>query len=611
MSMSYSVSLPKKCCSIWPSGHGYQPVPEQEPSVSMGTRAQSTIKYDGTIKVFHLSMAGFANITTEMGIIHKNYNKFTEQSKFLTPYIVNQLLQQRSTEYATLTWLVGQIYGNKYDKSQEDIVRLKLEELKEEMLILEKLASIEYARFSLPDIIPNPTFNKVYSLRPNPGENIRNESSSRSGSVRLKGEARYNKVWAFYGLYILDTSDPEHAYFSISNLPVDKNGFVDPREIIKRNLLTLSNYETFWKTHLDTRDFSGVPDSSVSNIGDDLEASLAIFKKFCKATGIVKPVDRRKVVPKQIEQHKQHKQSEQRVVISEHIKILEDAVKIAADKIRYAIGQLRVSASKVSDARAEFESTANLAYKAEEKYNKLLTRITTRFVSKISEPALREYESAEAIWQQAKIDLQLAKESDVLASKTAQQVEILASEFIIAAIKKCIDDIIFSSKEQSDLKKILKNIIMSNKLKNILKTGILNKKISSNQIILFFSGLEYKELGIADPACCVVKPLQDPRGVDNTMQLDTQELNDSSFVPPPLFEDILDFIEKKLYPPMASSSPSSPSSLIDDKRRRTSVASSTTLASPWSGGTKRKRRMRIYSRKRHARRRRYTRRRSR
>jgi hypothetical protein len=592
--MNYSVSLPKKCCSIWPSGHGYQPVPEQEPSVSMGTRAQSTIKYDGTIKVFQLSMAGLANVTTEMGIIHKNYNKFTEQSKFLTPYIVNQLLQQRSTEYATLTWLVGQIYGNKYDKSQKDIVQLKLEELKEEMLILEKLASIEYARYSPPTVIPNPTFNKVYSLRPNPGENIRNESSSRSNSVRLKGQARYNKVWAFYGLYILDTSDPEHAYFSISNLPVDENDFVDPREIIKRNLLTLSNYETFWKPHLDTRDFSGVPDTSVSNIGDDLEASVAIFKKFCKATVIVKPVDRRKVVPKQREQR------EQRVVISEHIKILQDAVKIAADKIRYAIGQLRVSASKVSDARAEFESTANLAYKAEEKYNKLLTRITTRFVSKISEPALREYESAEAIWQQAKIDLQLAKTNDGLAVENAQQVEILASEFIIAAIKKCIDDIIFSfsSEEHTELKKILKNIIMSNKLKNILKTGIFNKKISSNQIILFFSGLEYKELGIADPACCVAKPLQDPLGVDNTMQIDTQELNDPSFMRPPLFEDILNFIEKKLYPPMVT-----PSS-ISNKRSRTTLASvsSPSRASRWGGGTKRKRRMR---------RRRYTRRRSR
>ena len=623
MSMSYSVSLPKKCCSIWPSGHGYQPVSEQEQTVSMRTRAQSTIKYDGSLKVFHLSMAGLANVTTEMGIIYKNFDKLAQTGKYLTRDIV-ELLQRRSTEYATLTWLVHKIYRDKTDKTdkcQENMVRLKLEELLEEMLILEKLANIQYEPSSLPDIIPNPTFNKVYSLKPNPDENIRRDDPHptlgqvRSGSIRLRGDRKYNKFWAFYGLYILDTSDPEHAYFSISNLPVDKNGFVDPREIIKRNLLTRSNYETFWKTHLDTRDFSGVPDSSVSNIGDDLEASLAIFKKFCKATGIVKPVvDKRKVVPKQIEQHKQHKQREQReqrVVISEHIKILEDAVKIAADKIRYAIGQLRVSASKVSDARAEFESTANLAYKAEEKYNKLLTRITTRFVSKISEPALREYESAEAIWQQAKIDLQLAKESDVLASKTAQQVENSASEFIIAAIKKCIDDIIFSSKEQSDLKKILKNIIMSNKLKNILKTGILNKKISSNQIILFFSGLEYKELGIADPACCVVKPLQDPRGVDNTMQLDTQELNDSSFVPPPLFEDILDFIEKKLYPPMASSSPSSSSSLIDDKRRRTSVASSTTLASPWSGGTKRKRRMRIYSRKRHARRRRYTRRRSR
>ena len=597
--------MSKKCCSIWLSGHGYQPVSQQGLSVSMATRGQSQINPNGLLDVFHLSMAGLANVTTEMGIIYKKFEKLKQKGEFLTPDIV-KLLEDRSTEYATLTWLVNKIYNNQYNKCDENMVRLKLEQLVEEILVLEQLASIKYAKFSPPDITENPHSNKVYSLKPNPGENIRNESSNRSNYVRLKGEPRYNKVWAFYGLYILDTSDPEHEGFSISNLPVDKNGFVDPQEIIKKNLLTRENY-TKWKHYLDARDFSGVPDSYVSNIGDDLEASVAIFKKFCEDTGIVYSVRSRKVV---------------HPIIAEHIETLRSNVTLAADTIRGAIRQLHESANIVSDVKAEFKRTADAAYKAEEKYYALLSRVatsatTTRLFSQVSQPAtLREYESAEIKWNEAKTALEDAKAKDTLASENAQQVENRVSEDIIAAIKKCIDDIILSSEEHTELKKILKNIIMSNKLKNILKTAIFNKKISLNQIILFFSGLEYQELGIADPACFVAKPLENPLAVDNTMQLDTQQLDESSFVLPPLFEDILDFIKKKLYHPMASpkrmhSSVASVASVASrsssNKRRRSSVAS---VDNPWSGGTKRKRRTRIYSRKRHTRRRRYTRRRA-
>jgi hypothetical protein len=205
----------------------------------MATRGRSQITPNGLLDVFHLSMAGLANVTTEMGIIYQNFDKLTKKGKYLKPEIV-ELLYHRSTEYATLTWLVQKIYRDKTDetdKCQENMVRLKLKELKEEMLILEKLASIRYARYSRPTIIPNPTFNKVYSLKPNPGENTRRDDrhpklgTVRSNDIRTMGHPPYNKLWAFYGLYFLDTSDVEHAYFSISKLPVDQNGFVDPREI--------------------------------------------------------------------------------------------------------------------------------------------------------------------------------------------------------------------------------------------------------------------------------------------------------------------------------------------------------------------------------------------
>jgi hypothetical protein len=616
--MHSSVSLPKKCCSIWVSGHGYRPVSQEELSVSMATRGRSEIKHNGLLDVFHLSMAGLANVTTEMGIIYKMFEKLKLKIKYplLSPDIVERL-HHRSTEYATLTWLVQKIYRDKSDKSdkshkcQESMVRSKLEELKKEMLVLEKLADIRYTKDSLPIIIENPHFNKVYSLKPNPGENIRRDSKHpsggrvRSGYARFGGEAQHNKVWAFYGLYLLDTSDPEHEGFSISNLPVDKHGFVDPREIIKKNLLTRENY-TNWKHYLDARDFSRVPDSHVSDIGDDLQASVAIFKKFCEYTGIVYSVRGRKFALTH-------------PIIAEHIETLRGNVTLATEIITNAIRLLHESASKVSDARAEFKRAAVFFDKAEEKYNALSSRAkntatTTRLFTQFSQPATsREYKSAEDELTEANAALEEAKRIDTLASENAQQVENRVSEDIIAAIKKCIDNIISSSssEQHTELKKILKNIIMSNKLKNILKTAIFYKKISLKQIILFFSGLEYQELGIADPACFVAKPQQNPLDADKIMQFDTQELDDSSFTPPPLFQDILDFIKKKIYPPIASpkrmrSSAASRSS-SSNKRRRSSVAS---VDNHWSGGTKRKRRTRIYSRKRHTRRKRYTRRRA-
>jgi hypothetical protein len=587
--------------SIWISAHGYQPVSQEEQTISMRTRSQNEIKYDGTIKVFQLSMAGLANVVTEAGIIYKNFKKLKQTGDFLTPEIVKKL-QDRSTEYATLTWLVRKIYNNQYNKCQENIVNLKLQELEKEILILEKLASIYYSRFSLPTIIPMPMFNKVYSLKPNPNENIRREGNFRSNPIRTMGNPKHNKLWAFYGLYILDTSDPEHAFFSISNpnLPVNEYGLVDPREIIKRNLLTQENYNIFWKYHLDNRDFSGVPDSHVSNMGDDIEASIDIFKNFCEAIGIVNPTSIETVViPPDI--------------IGSYIVILRAAVKTAIDKIITSIRQLQGSADNVSDASAECKRAADLVYKAEKKYNELTTRAsttatTTRLLSKTSESALDELKIAKDIWQEANEALRIAKETDEIANQNAKQIENSTFEDIIAAIKTCIDDIISSSKERGVLQRILKNIIMSNKLKNILKTAIFYKKISLNQIILFFRGLEYKELGIADPACCVTKPQNDMSEVDKIIQFDTQELENSSFVMPPLYQNFLDFIEKNFYPLMASA----PS--ISDKHSNATMGSASiasiapSVAGPWSGGKKRKKLVRVYSRKRRVRRRRYTRR---
>lgn len=113
-------------------------------------------------------------------------------------------------------------------------------------------------------------------------------------------------------------------------------------------------------------------------------------------------------------------------------------------------------------------------------------------------------------------------------------------------------------------------------------------------------------MGIADPACSVIKPLQNPQDVDATRQINTQELDDSSFVPPPWYKDILDFIERELN----HHSMASPKRRRYSRASRASRASRSSHTSHWSGGAKRKHRMRKYSRKHHTRRRRYTRRRA-
>ena len=74
--------------------------------------------------------------------------------------------------------------------------------------------------------------------------------------------------------------------------------------------------------------------------------------------------------------------------------------------------------------------------------------ILTRHGSRTVEPALlEEYNIAEVIWKEASVALDEAKARDTLANEHAQQVENHTSEVIIAAIKKCIDDIIFLSEE--------------------------------------------------------------------------------------------------------------------------------------------------------------------
>lgn len=427
--MESLVSSRKLCVSIYVSGHGYKSVSKKEQTISMTTRSQSTIKYDGSIKVFQLSMAGLANVTTEMGIIYKYFTDLgiNSGSKFLTQEIVDRLREhKRSTEYATLTWLVHKIYGNHSDKSDEsdesdkcekNRVRLKLEEFKDEMLVIEKLAHLVYAKFSPPTIITNPPSNKVYALKPNLSEIIRRKGDHpdggevRSNFVRMSGNPKHNLLWAFYGVYMLDTSDKElNERFSISKKEL-VDGFVSPQVVKKCNLFTPQNYYSFWKPYLNTRDFSGVPDSQVINIGDDLETSVAIFKKFCKVTGIVNSARSLKGVPNN-------------PLVEQHIETLRRNVTVAAQTIREAIEKVKESANTVSKFRAEFQRTANLADDAEEKYTASLSkRRKTRLDSNSVEPQLHTvYDKAEADWQQASKELVEAKSNYTTVNEHAQRV---------------------------------------------------------------------------------------------------------------------------------------------------------------------------------------------
>ena len=552
----------KKECVVWVSAHGSEPVPLGEGSLR---RSQSTmIQYDRHMELLHLSMAGLANVTTEMGFIvdEKLKMDLIKHEKYLTDEIIKKL-DWRSTEVAILTFLVHNIYNGKCDVHH----RAKLEEFLKKILVIERLAGIDYAEGSPPTIIPNPHSNKSYSFIPNPSEVGRSGQqgdATRSGIARLSGYRPHNPFWAFYGLFFVDTSDPDHKQFAISNLPADEHGIVDPRLIQKTNILTEDNYRTFWKPHLKERDYSSVPNIFVSNIEDcDVYSCVDIFKNFCDAIdGIRREKD---------------------------IQSFFSAVPGVKLAIKDANDRLQQISRTVDEARVIFEKTGDHADDAQEKLEQLKKQIATRSVSKIETKLKAEFDAAEAKWQEASHNLAVAMRNHTQAIDAAQQVETQASQAIIAAIKAFMDDVISSSSDKPGLNALVKNIIMSNRLRNIVKSGIKNKRLTTNQIIVFFGGLGYKILDLCDPACCKRAPLTNPRELDVVPQTDTQELavEPSSYQKPHWSEVLLSFMEN---------------SSTKSKRKR---------ASPRRGGTTRKKSMRSYSRKRRSRRKKHTRRRTR
>lgn len=557
----------EKECVVWVSAHGSEPVPLGEGSLP--TRSQRTmIQYDGHMKLLHLSMAGLANVTTEMGFIdEKLKNDLIKDDEYLTDEIIKRL-DWRSTEVAILTFLVHNIYNGKCDVHH----RAKLEEFLKEILVIERLAGIDYAEGSPPTIIPNPHSNKSYSFTPNPsevGRSGRQGDATRSGIARLSGHRPHNPFWAFYGLFFVDTSDPEHKQFAISNLPADEHGIVDPRLIQTKNILTEHNYRTFWKPHLEQRDYSSVPNIFVSNIEDcDVYACLDIFKNFCDAIDGIRS--------------------------EEDIQSLYDAVSHAKTAIKDANDRLQQISRTVDEARDIFKKTGDVADDAEEKYKQLNERIAiaTRSVSNIETKLKAEFDAAEAKWQEASDNLAVAKGNHTQAIDAAQQVETEASQAIIAVIKAFMDDVISSSSssDKPRLNALVKNIIMSNRLKNIVKSGIKNKRLTTNQIIVFFGGLGYKILDLCDPSCCKRAPQTNPRELDVVPQTDTQELavEPSSYQKPHWSDVLLSFMKK--------------TSSTKSKRQRASPGS--------GGGTTRKKSMRSYSRKCRSRRKKHTRRRT-
>lgn len=138
---------------------------------------------------------------------------------------------------------------------------------------------------------------------------------------------------------------------------------------------------------------------------------------------------------------------------------------------------------------------------------------------------------------------------------------------------------------------------MRNKLKNILKTGILHKVLTLRQVILFFRGLGYN-IYIVDPSCFVLRNKDPPL----EQVTDTQEIVGS--------QDGL--VEVERYPPplvWSDELAKLAGSFEEDRRGTDSAMGSKRPNHGKGGGTKRKRSMRSYSRKRRTRRKRYTRRR--
>jgi len=562
--------------TLYIGAHGSEP--DTQPG-RPATRSSIPDRYEPDhVKVNFLSFAGFANIKTLAGLVfvrepedkQEEIIQEIKRSKYDNKY---QLFESNAakqlnglgTDRVALSYLVPRIFNDKEITSQAESISV-MEDIKNEMLALGLLAGINYPKTSPPVIVTNPTFEKMWWFDDNVGDDRRRfDTQERTGPARAAGNREDNPILSTNGLFILDTTNEEHQPFSISNIrapheiTIEKGlQLITSNAIKRRNLLRTKNYTSYWQLWIEASDFSEVPDEDVIKIGRITEAVFIlkqIYYAFHSKDAMDDPADNVGVAEEE-EEDAAHEPVEGLLPPppppppqpTPKIKqMLEAIIQQHLDKANSIIQLVKTANVSVKSNRARFLEAAtaadNLEERIEEKLNKqMVTRQTTRSVDEMKQ----QLSAADIEIDKLRTELTNAKDT---AATLESELDVLKSK-ITADVTELIRDLI--SHPDHDVKAAIKNIIMRNKLKNILKIGILHKRLSLSQIILFFRSLGYNIINIVDPSCFVLKA---PRSFQTDQH--TQDLDDSQQgmkfepnLPPPLpWSEQLGVLATLLTPP--------------------------------------------------------------
>jgi hypothetical protein len=490
--------------------------------------------YKNGFTVNFLSMAGLANIDTEMGILKKVKVSPKDESKLLTTAAATTL-RYYGTDEATLAYLVPNIFTEEITH-QALAVKL-MTRMGAEMLKLGSHVGLDFSPTSPPVIIENPNFEKKWFFEGNPGEDLRDDTKDRSGPARWAGDKKYNPIMAIYGLFILQTTDPiVKPLFSISDIPEKEKvtvtseeigiPLIRPQSIIKRNLLEPISYTSYWKNRIDAFDFSSIPDEDISEVGSVTEAIYVLkqmeytfatdnynqdnplddeFDVFDVFDG-VPPVDHMPGLPP----------SPPPPVVPDIASALKKIARTT--NIPNLISSLQGQKSRVDALQTMISELDERGYALGEQIKflegKIQTRLTTEALdgmqNDLEDIEKRQLVALQGDFAEAKVD------EAQLERRLEQEKHRIMNEF-----NGFIDTTLKLGSIAPKVKATIKNIIMRNKLKNILKLGIRDKRLTLSQVLIFFRSLGYDIVNIVDPSCFTLK---NPPKVLPETQVDSQEL---------------------------------------------------------------------------------------
>lgn len=525
-----------KTITLYIGAHGCEPTK----GLQMSLRSSNPHKYPNGFTVNFLSMAGLANVYTEMGILTKTHVCPKDETELHTDAAA-QTLRYHGTDEATLAYLVPNIFEEEIT-SQAQALKL-MTRMKKEIKRLAGLARLKFSPTSESLIINNPQFEKKWFFSPNPGEDRRRENPDvRSGIARSAGYIKHNPIMAIYGLFILQTTNEDvKPSFSISDIPEhekiqsEETGIqlIRPQTIIKRNLLEPISYTSYWKKWINAFDFSSISDEDISEVGSVTEAIYVLEQMrytfaadnynqdnphddiFDDVPTVDDPsddpsddifdgvptVDDRSGLPP---------------VVPGIVDVLNG---IATSDIIPMLGSLQGQKSSVDKLQTEIsrlDERANaLEQEIELSKGEIQTRTTTAYIAKIQNE-VEDIDTRQLVALQQQFEKEKAEIARV-EHKLEQEKQNIIKKFT-GFIKKTLKP----DSTTPGVNATIKNIIMRNKLKNILKLGIRDREMTLSQVLIFFRSLGYNIVNIVDPSCFTLK--NTPKGPET--QVDTQEIYD-------------------------------------------------------------------------------------